>query len=167
MTTPTDARPLAGVTVLDMTRVLAGPFCTLLLSNLGARVIKVERPPHGDDARTIGPFVGGKSLYFSALNYGKESIALDLRQNADRAIFDDLLDRADVLVENFRPGVLERLGYGWAVLHARWPGLVYAAGHYRNGALLAPVTARILADSILEGRNHPVLDALGPDRPGL
>jgi crotonobetainyl-CoA:carnitine CoA-transferase CaiB-like acyl-CoA transferase len=94
----TDARPLAGVTVIDMTRVLAGPFCTLILSNLGARVIKVERPPHGDDARTIGPFVGGKSLYFSALNYGKESIALDLRRDEDRAIFDELLGRADVLV---------------------------------------------------------------------
>jgi CoA:oxalate CoA-transferase len=127
MTTPTDARPLAGVTVVDMTRVLAGPFCTLILSNLGARVIKVERPPHGDDARTIGPFVGGKSLYFSALNYGKESIALDLRRDEDRAIFDVLLGTADVLVENFRPGVLERLGYGWPALQARWPALVYAA----------------------------------------
>jgi CoA:oxalate CoA-transferase len=72
-----DPRPLAGVTLIDMTRVLAGPFCTLLLSNLGARVIKVERRPAGDDARAIGPFAGGKSLYFSALNYGKESIALD------------------------------------------------------------------------------------------
>src|SRR5881396_1228187 len=105
MTTP-DPRPLAGVTVVDMTRILAGPFCTLLLANLGARVIKVERPPAGDDARAIGPFAGGKSLYFSALNYGKESIALDLRADADRSLFDDLLASADVLVENFRPGVL-------------------------------------------------------------
>jgi CoA:oxalate CoA-transferase len=126
MTNPTDPRPLAGVTVVDMTRVLAGPFCTLLLSNLGARVIKVERPPAGDDVRAVGPFVGGKSLYFSALNYGKESIALDLKQDADRAIFEELLDQADVLVENFRPGVLERLGYGWPALHARWPALIYA-----------------------------------------
>jgi CoA:oxalate CoA-transferase len=127
MTTASDPRPLAGVTVLDMTRVLAGPFCTLLLANLGARVIKIERPPAGDDARAIGPFVGGKSLYFSSLNYGKESIALDLRADADRAVFDELLDGADVLVENFRPGVLARLGYGWPALHARWPALVYAA----------------------------------------
>ncbi len=127
MASSTDPRPLAGVTVLDMTRVLAGPFCTLLLSNLGARVVKVERPPAGDDARAVGPFVGGKSLYFSALNYGKESIALDLRRDADRTIFEELLGTADVLVENFRPGVLERLGYGWATLHARWPALVYAA----------------------------------------
>jgi CoA:oxalate CoA-transferase len=126
MTTSPDPRPLAGITVIDLTRVLAGPFCTLLLANLGARVIKVERPPAGDDARAIGPFVGGKSLYFSSLNYGKESIALDLKRDADRTTFETLLSRADVLVENFRPGVLERLGYGWSTLHARWPALVYA-----------------------------------------
>jgi CoA:oxalate CoA-transferase len=126
MTTSPDPRPLAGVTVIDLTRVLAGPFCTLLLANLGARVIKVERPPAGDDARAIGPFAGGKSLYFSSLNYGKESIALDLKLDADRATFEALLDRADVLVENFRPGVMERLGYGWPALQARRPALVYA-----------------------------------------
>src|SRR4029079_835180 len=102
-------------------------FAELILATLVARVVKVDRPPHGDDARTIGPFVGGKSLYFSALNYGKESIALDLRRDEDRAVFDELLGRADVLVENFRPGVLERLGYDWSALHARWPALVYAA----------------------------------------
>jgi CoA:oxalate CoA-transferase len=119
--------PLAGVIVVDVTRVLAGPYCTLVLSNLGARVIKVERPPHGDEARGIGPFVGGKSLYFAALNHGKESIALDLRQPDEREIFEHLLGRADILVENYRPGVLARLGYAWEALHARWPRLVVAA----------------------------------------
>ncbi len=123
----TDPRPLAGITVVDLTRVLAGPYCTLVLANLGARVIKVERPPDGDDARGIGPFVGGRSLYFSALNHGKESIALDLHDAADRATFEALLDRADVLVENFRPGVMARLGYDWARVHPRWPTLIYAA----------------------------------------
>jgi CoA:oxalate CoA-transferase len=122
-----DPRPLAGMVVIDLTRVLAGPYCTLVLSNLGARVIKVERPPGGDDARWIGPFVGGKSLYFSALNHGKESIALDLKRAEDRPVFERLLAAADVLVENYRPGVLDRLGYGWDVLRARWPRLVYAA----------------------------------------
>jgi CoA:oxalate CoA-transferase len=125
--TPSDPRPLAGVTVIDLTRVLAGPYCTLVLANLGARVIKVERPPHGDDARGIGPFVGGKSLYFAALNHGKESIVLDLRQPDDRAVFEKLLAAADVLVENYRPGVLARLGYGWEALHARWRRLIVAA----------------------------------------
>ena len=125
--TASDPRPLAGVTVIDLTRVLAGPYCTLVLSNLGARVIKVERPPHGDDARGIGPFVGGKSLYFAALNHGKESIVLDLRQPDDRAVFEKLLAAADVLVENYRPGVCDRLGYGWEALHGRWPRLIVAA----------------------------------------
>src|SRR5262249_28420426 len=125
--TGSDPRPLAGVTVVDLTRVLAGPYCTLVLANLGARVIKVERPPDGDDARGIGPFVGGESLYFAALNHGQEAIALGLRDAEGRAIFARPLGRADVLVENYRPGVLARLGYGWEVLHARWPRLVVAA----------------------------------------
>src|SRR5262249_33912178 len=102
--------PLSGIIILDLTRVLAGPFCTLVLANLGARVIKVEMPGRGDDARAFGPFVDGQSLYFSALNYDKESIALDLKSPDDRAIFDKLLARADVLVENFRPGTMEDLG---------------------------------------------------------
>ena len=123
--------PLAGVTVLDLTRVLAGPYCTMVLYDLGARIIKVERPGTGDDARAIGPFIesGGEreSAYFLSLNRGKQSIALDLKDDADRAIFEPLLARADVLVENFRPGTMEKLGYGWDVLHERHPRLIYAA----------------------------------------
>jgi len=119
--------PFADVTVLDLTRVLAGPYCTMVLADLGARVIKVERPGAGDDARAFGPFAGGRSAYFASLNRGKESIALDLKDEADRATFEALLARADVLVENFRPGTLERLGYGWEALAPRFPRLVYAA----------------------------------------
>jgi len=118
--------PLAGITVVDLTRVLAGPYCTMMLAELGARVIKVENPRGGDDARHIGPFVEGRSAYFMSLNRGKQSIALDLKDSADLVIFDALLERADVLVENFRPGTLERLGYGWDELHARHPRLVLA-----------------------------------------
>jgi CoA:oxalate CoA-transferase len=116
--------PLAGITVVDLTRILAGPYCTMMLRDLGARVIKVERPGGGDDARAIGPFGPGGSAYFASVNRGKESIDLDLKREDDRARFEALLARADLLVENFRPGTLEKLGYGWSALHAHWPRLV-------------------------------------------
>lgn len=119
--------PLAGVVVLDMTRVLAGPFCTLVLASLGARVIKLEQPETGEDSRRFGPFVNGESAYFMSLNHGKESIALDLKTPEGRDLFERLLARSDVLVENFRPGTLARLGYDWPTLHAHFPRLVYAA----------------------------------------
>lgn len=121
------AGPLAGVTVIDLTRVLAGPYCTMVLADLGARVIKVESPQGGDDSRHFGPFIKGKSAYFMSLNRGKESIALDLKAPADKAHFEGLLAGADVLVENFRGGAMERLGYGFEVLHPRFPRLIYAA----------------------------------------
>ena len=119
--------PLSGVTVIDLTRVLAGPYCTLVLADLGARVIKVETPGGGDDSRTFGPFIEGKSAYFMSINRGKESISLNLKEDGDRAVFEDLLAGADVVVENFRAGTMERLGYGWEALHARFPRLIYAA----------------------------------------
>src|SRR5712692_9058610 len=119
--------PLSGIAVVDLSRILAGPYCTLLMAELGARIIKVEPPGKGDDARHYGPFIAGKSSYFMSVNRGKQSIALDLKAEADRRIFERLLERADVLVENFRPGTMEKLGYGWETLHARYPKLVYAA----------------------------------------
>ncbi|MCW8862467.1 MAG: CoA transferase [Rhodospirillales bacterium] len=119
--------PLDGITVIDLTRVLAGPYCTMLLADMGARVIKVEVPEKGDDARAFGPFLNGKSGYFMSLNRGKESIALNLKSDSDREIFEKLLEKADVLVENFRPGTMEKLGYGWEALKNRFPALVYAA----------------------------------------
>jgi CoA:oxalate CoA-transferase len=118
--------PFAGLTVIDLTRVLAGPFCTMMLGDLGARVIKVE-PPGGDDARGYGPFIDGESAYFASLNRGKESIALDLKAGPDRAIFETLLSRADIVVENYRAGAMEKLGLGWEALHACHPRLIYAA----------------------------------------
>ena len=137
----TVAGPLAGITVIDLTRVLAGPYCTMLLADLGARVIKVEPPKVGDDSRHIGPFMNGKSVYFMSLNRGKESIALDLKAPADRATFEKLLAGADVLVENYRGGTMEKLDYGWDKLHKRYPRLIYAAasgfghsGPYQNRA---------------------------------
>jgi CoA:oxalate CoA-transferase len=121
------AGPLSGILVIDLTRVLAGPYCTMVLTDLGARVVKVETPQGGDDARGYGPFVEKKSAYFMSLNRGKESIALDLKAPADRDIFEKLLAKADVLVENYRAGTLAKLGYGWEVLEKRFPRLIYAA----------------------------------------
>lgn len=119
--------PLSGILVIDLSRILAGPYCTLLMAEMGARVIKVEPPKGGDDARAYGPFVNGKSTYFASVNRGKESIALDLKNDGDRKIFEKLLEKADVVVENFRPGTMEKLGYGWETLHARYPQLIYAS----------------------------------------
>jgi CoA:oxalate CoA-transferase len=124
--------PLSGIIVVDMTRVLAGPYAALLLAEMGARVIKVEPPRHGDDARAVGPFLKTKSGkvksgYFMSINRGKESIALDLKADGDRAIFEKLLARADVVLENYRGGTMEKLGYGWATLKEKYPRLVYAA----------------------------------------
>jgi CoA:oxalate CoA-transferase len=124
-----DARmgPLDGIVVVDLTRVLAGPYCTMVLSDLGASVVKVERPGLGDDARHIGPFINGVSAYFASLNRGKRSVALDLQDPADRASFEELLSGADVVVENFRGGTFDRLGYDWPTLHGQYPRLIYAA----------------------------------------
>ncbi|HJZ89546.1 MAG TPA: CoA transferase, partial [Gemmataceae bacterium] len=117
----------SGLLVVDLTRVLAGPFCTMMLAELGARVIKVENPNGGDDSRRFEPFFQGQSAYFASLNRGKESIALDLKGEADGAVFRKLVGRADVLVENFRPGTMERLGLGYESLRAVNRRLIYAA----------------------------------------
>ena len=109
-----DLGPLDGLTVVDFTRVLSGPYCTMLLADLGARVIKIEQPGRGDDTRAWGPpFVGGESAYFLSINRNKESLTLDLKHPRPGRILDALLARADVLVENFRPGTMERLGLGY------------------------------------------------------
>jgi CoA:oxalate CoA-transferase len=135
--------------VLDLTRVLAGPYCTMVLADLGARVIKIEPPGVGDDSRHIGPFVKGKSAYFMSINRGKESIALDLKAPADRAIFERLLGVGDVLVENYRGGTMEKLGYGWEDLHPRFPRLIYAAasGFGHTG----PYRTRAAYDMVVQG----------------
>ena len=119
--------PLSGVVIIDLSRVLAGPFCTMMLAELGARVIKVENPQGGDDARHFEPFHHGESAYFLSLNRGKESIALDLRDDADRNVVLNLIRQSDVLVENFRPGTLERLHLGYDDMRQENPRLIYAA----------------------------------------
>ena len=115
-----------GLRVLDLSRVLAGPYCTALLADLGADVVKVE-PPSGDDARHLGPFRNGESVYFAQLNHGKRSIVLDIKDPEDHALLIRLVEQADVLVENYRPGVATRLGIDHATLAAVNPRLVYAS----------------------------------------
>ena len=119
--------PLKDLLVLDLTRVLVGPYCTMMLSDLGARVIKVEAPEIGDDSRKFGPFVDDYSAYFMSLNRGKESIALNLKNTDDKKIFDMILAKADILVENFKPGTLEKWGYGWKDVCKKYPKLIYAS----------------------------------------
>jgi crotonobetainyl-CoA:carnitine CoA-transferase CaiB-like acyl-CoA transferase len=120
--------PLDGLLVLDFTRVLSGPYCTMLLADMGARVIKVEQPGRGDDTRAWGPpFIDGESAYFLSINRNKESLTLDLKHPSARRVLDPLLQQAGVIVENFRPGTMERLGLGYDALSADSPGLVYCS----------------------------------------
>jgi len=118
--------PLAGIKVLDLSRVLAGPYCTALLADLGAEVIKLE-PPAGDDYRHIGPFRDGESALFTLNNRGKKSLVLDLKAPDDQAIAQAIAARVDVVVENFRPGVAARLGLGAETLRAANARLVYCS----------------------------------------
>ncbi len=120
--------PLAGIRVVDLTRVLSGPYCTMLLADMGARVIKIEQPGRGDETRAWGPpFQGGESAYFLSINRNKESVALDFKDPRGRRVLESLIDTADVLVENFRPGTLDRIGLGYESLSAHRPDLVYCS----------------------------------------
>ena len=119
--------PLKNLLVVDLTRVLVGPYCTMILSDLGARVIKIEAPEIGDDSRGFGPFIDNYSAYFMSLNRGKESIALNLKNEDDKKIFEKILAKADILVENFKPGTLEKWGFGWNEVSKKYPKLIYAS----------------------------------------
>lgn len=145
MTDDGSFRPLAGIRIVDFTRLLAGPYATMTLAELGADVIKVEQPGIGDETRHWGPpFVHGASAYFHAINRGKRSIALDLADLRDRDTAHRLIASADVVVESFRPGVADRLGIGAVAMRERHPRLVYASisGFSPNGPLAAePGTA--------------------------
>ncbi|MGE5246704.1 MAG: CaiB/BaiF CoA transferase family protein [Verrucomicrobiota bacterium] len=129
-------RPLSGVRVLDLSRVLAGPFCTMILGDLGAEVIKIERPEGGDDTREWGPpFAAGESAYYLSVNRNKKSVLADLKSARGRELVVRLAARSDVVIENFRVGVAEKLGLGYAQLSAANPGLVYCSvtGYGRTG----------------------------------
>ena len=155
--------PLVGVRVLDLTRVLAGPYTTMLMADLGAEVVKVEEPGVGDEARRIGPFLAGVSTYFASINRGKKGLCLNLKSEAGRRLFLDLVRRADVLVENYRPGVMRRLGLDYETLRTHNPGVVYAAcsGFGQTG----PYAPRGAYDMIVQGMGGVMSITGEPGRP--
>jgi len=140
---------LEGVKVVDFSRILAGPYCTMILADLGAEVVKIEEPTSGDEARGVGPFLKGLSAYFASLNRGKKSAALNIKDPRGRDLAAALIARADVLVENFRPGTMDRLGLGYETVATRNPRLIYAAcsGFGQTG----PYRARGAYDMVIQG----------------
>lgn len=161
---PNKPHALEGITVIDFTRVLAGPTCTRMLADAGARVIKVERPKTGDDTRAMGPFADdGTSEYYRFANLGKESIALDLKDPGDLALVRSMIARADVVVENFRPGVMEKLGLSPAALVEELPRLIVCSisgfGQY------GPLHRDAAYDTVIQAISG-IMDATGwPDGP--
>ncbi len=161
--------PLEGITILDLTWVLSGPYGSMILSDLGAEVIKVERPPYGDIARTTGPMINGESGYFFSINRGKKSIAIDLANDEGKELFLKLVEQVDVVAENFTPGTMDGLGLGYEALRKRNPRLIYAAtsGFGQTG----PDRLRPALDVVVQGMGG-VMSITGhpggpPARPGL
>jgi crotonobetainyl-CoA:carnitine CoA-transferase CaiB-like acyl-CoA transferase len=159
--------PLSGIRVVDLTRILAGPYATMILGDLGADVVKIENPDGGDDSRGWGPpwvpQAGGASAYFAAVNRNKRSVALDLKSEAGRDIVWRLIEGSDVVISNFRPGVIERLGFSWEAVRARAPRVVYALvnGYGASG----PGADKPSFDVIVQGESG-VMDVTGwPDGP--
>jgi crotonobetainyl-CoA:carnitine CoA-transferase CaiB-like acyl-CoA transferase len=155
---PRGDRPLAGVRVLDLTRVLAGPFCSMILGDMGAEVIKVEEPGKGDDTRSWPPFLGGEATYFLSVNRNKQSLTLNLKASEGRAILQKLARKSDVVLENFRTGTMERLGLGYKTLAKLNPRLVYCAisGFGESG----PEAARAGYDLVVQAESG-IMDLTG------
>jgi crotonobetainyl-CoA:carnitine CoA-transferase CaiB-like acyl-CoA transferase len=155
--------PLAGIRVLDLTRVLAGPFCSMSLGDMGAEVIKIEEPGKGDDTRGWPPFAGGEATYFLAVNRNKKSLTLNMKAPEGQDILKKLVARSDVVLENFRPGTMERLGFGYASLRRLNPRLIYCSisGFGESG----PEASRPGYDLIVQGESG-IMDLTGfPDGP--
>ena len=141
--------PLANIKVLDLTRFVAGPFCTLLLADMGADVIKIETPGHGDDARYQGTIIKGESWYFVGMNRNKKGMTLDLKAKEGKEIFLRLVERSDVVVENFRPGIMRNFGLDYETLRKVNPGIIYCgiSGFGKDG----PYALRPAFDFIAQG----------------
>ena len=160
---PISRKPLAGVRVVDLTRVLAGPFCSMILADMGAEVVKVEEPGKGDDTRSWPPFKGGESTYFMSVNRGKLSLTLDLKSSGGQEVLRKLIAKSDVVLENFRPGTMDRLGFGYKTLAKKHPKLIYCSisGFGETG----PEAGRAGYDLIVQAESG-VMDLTGfPDGP--
>ena len=157
------AGPLKGIRVLDLTRILAGPYATMILRDLGAEVIKIEQPETGDEARDFGPFKNDFSLYFMSVNRGKKSVTLNLKSPRGKELFLELVKGSDILVENFRPGTMEKLGLDYESLKKHHPSLLYAAcsGFGQTG----PYAMRGAYDMIIQGMGGIISITGEPDRP--
>lgn len=142
-------KPLDGLRVIDLTRVLAGPFSTMLMADMGADVIKIENPKGGDDSRAFGPYKNGLSAYYMGLNRGKRSVTLNLKEEKGKEILKSLVKDADILVENYKPGTMKKLGLDYETLRKINPGLIYAAssGFGQTG----PYSSRAAYDLIVQG----------------
>ncbi|GAB1401060.1 CaiB/BaiF CoA-transferase family protein [Aminivibrio sp.] len=154
-------RPLEGLVILDMTRVLAGPFAAMMFADMGADVIKIERPDGGDDTRTYPPFQKGESAYFMSLNRGKKSVTLNLKDPRGKEILRELAKKSDALIENFKPGTMDKLGLGYDDLKKVNPRLIYAAssGFGQTG----PYSSRPAYDLIIQGMGG-MMSVTGPDK---
>lgn len=153
-------QPLSGIRVIDLTRVMTGPYCTMMLGDMGADVIKIEQPGKGDDTRAWGPpFIEGESAYYLSVNRNKRSITLDLKQERDRAVLWQLIDSGDILVENFSPGTAGRLGFDYAAVRTRRPNIVYCSisGFGQTG----PGRDRTAYDLIVQGMSG-LMSVTGP-----
>lgn len=155
--------PLSGLRILDLTRVLAGPYTTMILADLGAEVIKIEQPDIGDESRNFGPFKNGFSLYFMSINRGKKSVTLNLKSEQGKLIFKNLLRQSDILMENYRPGTMKKLGLDYESLAAQYPSLIYAAcsGFGQTG----PLSEHGAYDMIIQGMGGIISITGEPDRP--
>ena len=162
-----EQRQLAGIRVLDLSRVVAGPYCTMVLGDLGAEVVKVERPGRGDDLRAWGPpfTPDGESAYFLSVNRNKRSITLNLKHAEGQRIFKQLARDSDVLIENYKPGTLDALGLGYAQLAAEQPRLVYCSitAYGSDG----PLRDLIVGGLAGVGAGRPVAGDLAEDQPGI
>ena len=155
--------PLQGIRVIDFTWVLSGPYCTMLLGDMGAEVIKIERPGTGDTARAVGPFIDGVGSYFLSINRGKKSVVVDGKSQEGKRLLLDLIKKGDVLVENFRPGAIEKMGFGYEEVKKHNPAIIYVSisGFGQTG----PYKERPAYDMVVQGMGGAISITGEPNRP--